>query len=46
MMGRSTDIKDLIEENIKVNHHRINDFLKEKLGRQPTDKELIHTLQE
>ena len=41
MMGRSTDIKDLIEENIKVNHHRINDFLKEKLGRQPTDKELI-----
>lgn len=41
MMGRSTEVKDLIEEEIKINHHRINDFLKEKLGRQPTDKELI-----
>ena len=39
--GKSPDMKDFIKENIKINHQRINAFLKEKLGRQPTDKELI-----
>ena len=39
--SRSPDIKEYITENIKINHQRINAFLTEKLGRQPTDKELI-----
>jgi len=39
--SKRPDIKEYLTENIKINHQRINAFLKEKLGRQPTDKELI-----
>jgi len=40
--GRSPEMKDLVEEKIRINHVRIFEFIKEKLGRKPTEKEIIN----
>tara|TARA_R100000231_G_scaffold134437_1_gene107997 strand:+ start:1696 stop:2556 length:861 start_codon:yes stop_codon:yes gene_type:complete len=39
--SKQPDIKDFVKEKIRINHVRIYDYLKEKLGREPTDKQLI-----
>ena len=39
--NKAPDIKDYIEETIRINHHKINEYLKSKLNKQPTDKQLI-----
>lgn len=39
--GKPPDIKEFVKENIKINHARIHDYLKQKLERKPTEEELI-----
>lgn len=41
MSGKYPDLKDLIDEEIRINHHEINRYLKNKLNREPTERELM-----
>ena len=38
--GRRPEIEDLIQEEIKINPWRIYEFLQDKLGKEPTEKQL------
>lgn len=40
MSGKRPDLKKLVDEEIRINHHEINRYLRNKLRRQPTEKEL------
>jgi hypothetical protein len=39
--SKDPEMKDYIEEKIRINHHQINGHLTAKLGHPPTDKQLI-----
>lgn len=38
--GKKPELKDLVKETIRINHKKIYNFLKEKLGREPKEKEI------
>tara|TARA_Y100001937_G_scaffold128089_1_gene202438 strand:+ start:288 stop:1133 length:846 start_codon:yes stop_codon:yes gene_type:complete len=40
MQGKRPDLKDLIDEEIRINHHEIYRYLRKKLKRTPTEREL------
>ena len=40
MSGKKPELKDLVKETIRINHKKIYNFLKEKLGREPKEKEI------
>ena len=40
MQGKRPDLKELIDEEIRINHQEIYRYLREKLKRTPTEKEL------
>lgn len=40
MRGKKPELKELVKETIRINHKKIYDFLKEKLGREPKEKEI------
>lgn len=39
--SKEPEMQDYIEEKIRINHHQINAHLTSKLGKKPTDKQLI-----
>ena len=38
--GKKPEIKDLTKERIRINHKKIYDYLKQRLEREPTEREL------
>lgn len=38
--GKKPELKDLVKETIRINHKKIYSYLKEKLGREPKEKEI------
>jgi len=38
--GKKPEMKDLTKERIRINHKKIYDYLKQKLEREPTEKQL------
>lgn len=38
--GKKPEFKDLVKETIRINHKKIYSYLKEKLGREPKEKEI------
>jgi len=38
--GKKPEMKELVKETIRINHKKIYNFLKEKLGREPKEKEI------
>ena len=40
LAGKAPALKDLMEEEIRINHVKIYDYLKEKLEREPTEREI------
>tara|TARA_A100001201_G_scaffold142995_1_gene142878 strand:+ start:1011 stop:1853 length:843 start_codon:yes stop_codon:yes gene_type:complete len=40
MEGKRPDLKELVDEEIRINHHNIYRYLKKKLGREPTEREI------
>ena len=41
MSGKDPELKDLVDEKIRINHQAIYRHLKKKLGREPKDKEIM-----
>ena len=41
MRGKAPELKDLVDEKIRINHQGIYRFLKHKLEREPTEKEIM-----
>tara|TARA_R100000734_G_C3291083_1_gene82893 strand:- start:7 stop:855 length:849 start_codon:yes stop_codon:yes gene_type:complete len=41
MSGKNPELKDLVDEKIRINHQAIYRHLKKKLGREPKDKEIM-----
>ena len=40
MQGKRPDLKELVDEEIRINHHTIYRYLKNKLDREPTEREI------
>ena len=41
LSGKNPELKDLVDEKIRINHQAIYRHLKKKLGREPKDKEIM-----
>jgi len=41
MTGKAPELKDLVDEKIRINHQGIYRYLKQKLEREPTEKEIM-----
>ncbi len=41
MSGKDPELKDLVDEKIRINHQAIYRHLKKKLGREPKDREIM-----
>ena len=44
--GKLPKLEELVEESIKINHKKIYRYLKQKLSREPTEREIQEYIDE